>query len=165
MPTFFDKGACIFFAIWGRVLRSTCSHQNNPCACAQLTRAPSACSREARESTTCAKESKWRPRNRKCDTQPLMQALHAAGDWRNSLLETERRTWSDKLKCWLAVVSKGSAETRRCILLVGGFWIFRRSAPLWIGPQRCVSKFGCRSAMLSQRSPGWPGFFFDERAR
>ena len=29
-------------------LRSTCSHQNNPCACAQLTRAPSACSREAR---------------------------------------------------------------------------------------------------------------------
>ena len=74
----------------------------------------------------------------------------------------ERRTWSDKLKWRLAVVSEGSAETRRYILLVGGFWIFRRSAPLWRGPQRWVSKFGCRSAMLSQRSPG---FFFDERAR
>ena len=153
-----------FFAIWGRGLRSTCSHQNNPCACAQLTRAPSACSREARESTTCAKESKWRPRMRAQPKvwYPTTHASFAVGDWRNSLLETERRTWSDKLKWRLAVVSEGSAETRRFILLVGGFWIFRRSVPLWRGPQRCVSKFGCRSAMLSQRSPG---FFFDERAR
>ena len=29
-----------------------------------------------------------------------------------------------------------------------GFWIFRRSA-LWMGPQWCVSQFGCRSTMLT----------------
>ena len=106
-----------------------------------------------------------RERVKMATTQPKVLPNHscklfAAGDWRNSLLETERRTGSDKLKWRLAVVSEGSAETRRYILLVGRFWIFRRSAPLWIGPQRCGSKFGCRSAMLSQRSPG---FFFDER--
>ena len=153
MPTFFGKAACIFFAIWGRGLRSTCSHKNSPA------RMRAAHARAIRLLARSPGIHDLRERVKMATAQPKVAnhscKLFAAGDWRNSLLETERRTGSDKLKWRLAVVSEGSAETRRYILLVGRFWIFRRSAPLWIGPQRCGSKCGCRSAILCTLALRW----------